>query len=396
MDFMRARPRPGGPCAIVMGLDVSGYGLVRSLSRGEVPVVGMWRRADESGRFSRCCTAEHVVPDDDAAWLRALTRLAERFDRPVVFPSNDRYAELLARSRDVLAPVTRFHWVAPDALETVIDKRRMVELAARAGLPVPRTHQPCGPDVAAEAAAFVYPCVVKPTTPMRAGLPRNEKALVCEHAAQLVALYEQYPRLLGTTLWQEVVPGEDDAIYQGTALVVDGTVAALACVRKIRQYAPGFGITSYGRTEWHDVVVEHTTRLLSALGWNGIASVEFKRSAVDGRFYFIEINPRVPWYNVLFADAGVNLPLLSWLNLTRPSAPLPRMRQREGVGWLSLASDIASFWQRRAHGRLTALAWAGSLEHARSFAWYQTTDPLPAMAAAVRLPALAWRFAKGT
>lgn len=395
MDFVRSKARPGRCCAIVMGLDVSGYGLVRALARARVPSVGLWRRSNECGRFSRYCTAVQVAPDDDAAWLDALVRLAARYDRPVLFPSNDRYAEILSRHRETLAPVTRFHWVDGATFGALIDKSQMVRVAERAGLPVPRTYRPTGPDVAAEAAQFVYPCVVKPTTAHRATLPGGQKALVCRNARELVAVHEQRPALLGHTLWQEIVEGEDDAIYQGTTLALrPGEVAAVACVRKIRQFAPGFGITSYGRTEWQEQVVEQSTRFVAALGWTGIASVEFKRSARDGRFYFIETNPRVPWYNVLFADAGVNLPVLSWLGLTRPDMPLPVMRQRDGVGWMSLVSDVASFWQRRADGRLTARAWAGSLEDVRSFAWYETADPMPAVAAAARLPVLAWRLAK--
>ena len=66
-------------------------------------------------------------------------------------------------------------------------------------------------------------------------------------------------------------------------MVQAGEVAAMACVRKIRQYVPGFGITSFGRTEWQDTVVEQTARLVRALGWTGIASVEFKQSCRDGR-----------------------------------------------------------------------------------------------------------------
>jgi predicted ATP-grasp superfamily ATP-dependent carboligase len=374
-----------------MGLDVSGYGVVRSLTRQGVPVVGLWRRSDECGRFSRYCTAVRVLPDDDAAWIDTITSLAARYDRPVLFPSNDRYADLLARYRDTLAPRTRFHWVAADDIEAVIDKSRIGEVAERIGLAVPRTHRPVWADVRADAHEFVYPCLVKPITRFRAGLPADAKTITCSSEDDLVALYQQTPDLLGRTVWQEIVEGEDDAIYQGTVLCPrPGEVAAIACVRKIRQFVPGFGITSFGRTEWQPDVVEQTTRLVEALQWTGIGSVEFKRSARDGQFYFIEMNPRVPWYNVLFADAGINLPFLSWCTLTGDS--VPAVRQTDGLAWISLASDVASFWHRHGCRSLSTRAWLGSLGNARSFSWFDAADPLPALATAVRQSALAWRL----
>jgi D-aspartate ligase len=390
------KPRAGGPCAVVMGLDVAGYGIVRSLGRKDVPIVGLWRKANECARFSRYCTAIKVEPDEDSAWLKAVTGVVARYDRPVLLPSNDRYTDLLARHQDVLRSKARFHWVPPESLDVVLDKTRIAEVVRGAGLPVPRTHRPQGSDreLQAEAAAFVYPCLVKPITTFRAGLPGGLKALTCASADELLALYRGSPDLLGTTFWQEIIEGGDDTIYQGTALVTQsGEITGMACVRKIRQFVPGYGITSFGRTEWNETVVDQTTRLVRALDWRGFASVEFKRSVRDDRFYFIEMNPRLPWYNVLFVDSGLNLPYLAWCDLT--GAKAPQMQQREGVGWISLASDVASFWQRRSVGTLSAGAWLESLADARSFSWYDTADPMPALATAVRLSGLGLRLMMG-
>jgi len=388
------KPRDGGRCAVVMGLDVSGYGIVRSLAREDVPIVGLWRGDDECGRFSRYCATLQVAPDQDDRWISVLLALATRFDRPVLFPSNDRYAELLARYRATLEPVTRFHWVDESLIETVLDKARIGAVCERAGVAVPRTCQPRGPDLAAQAADFTFPCLVKPRTRFRAGLPGAAKVIVCQNAAELAAVYRQAPALLGTTIWQEVIEGGDDAIWQGTVFASrPGQVDAVACMRKIRQYPPGFGITSFGCTEWQAAVVEQTARLVGALGWTGIASVEFKHSVAGECFYYIEMNPRVPWYNVLFRDAGINLSYLSWCDLTGVPAPAPR--QTNGVGWISLASDCTSFWRRWRAGTLGASQWLGSLVEAQSFAWYEKADPEPAITAAVRFSGMGWRKVAG-
>lgn len=388
------KPREGGPCAVVMGLDVSGYGIVRSLAPEDVPIVGLWRRIEECGRLSRYCVARQVAPDNDDEWIATLLALAGQYDRPVLFPSNDHYVALLSRHRSTLEPVTRYHWMDPSLIETVLDKARMSAVFARAGLKTPRTHVPLGPAVESEAAAFTFPCVVKPRARFRATLPGDAKVIVCGTAAELAALYRECPQLLGTTVWQELIDGDDDTIWQGTAFAArPGEVTAIACVRKLRQYPPGFGITSFGSTEWQAGVAEQTIRLLRELRWIGIASVEFKLRPGSEDLYCIEMNPRMPWYNVLFRDAGINLAYLSWCDLT--DAPQPPLRQADGVGWISLASDGTSFWRQWREGTLGAARWLQTLTDAQSFSWYEKADLEPAIAMAMRQTAMSWRAMAG-
>ena len=370
-----------------MGLDVSGYGIVRSLADEGVPIVGLWRREDEAGRLSRYCTAIRVAPDSDERWIETILALARRYDHPALFPSNDRYAELLARHRAVLEGPCRFHWVDEALIGAVLDKARIGVVCRQAGLPLPRTHLPEGPDISMQAAAFAFPCLVKPRTGFRIALPAGAKVIVCRDAAQLTALYRRAPHLTGVTVWQEIIEGGDPDVLQGTALCVrPGEVAAIACMRKIRQHPMGYGITSLGRTEYVAEVVLQTAQLVAALQWRGIASAEFKRSARDGRYYFIELNPRMPWYNVLFRDAGINLAYVAWCDLM--NEPPPDTRQTDGVRWISLANDATTSWRRWRDGSLSPWQWLRSVAGAQSFSWYEAADPEPALGTAVRLSGL--------
>jgi len=379
--------RPGCD-AVVLGLDANGYGIVRSLAAHGLRIAGLWRETDEHARHSRLCRPVRLRTGDDAEVVEAIQRLAAGGSQPVLFATSDRYASLLAGHSEALAPVARFHWVSSAELEGVVDKDRIRDVCTRVGLPMPRTHVPERGNLASDAAGFTYPCIVKPLDSFRTALPGAAKNLVCRSPDEVEALYRSTPALVGRTLWQEIIEGDDDDIYQGTVLAArPGEVVAAACVRKIRQYPPGFGITSFGRTEWRDEVVGPTTRLVAALRWTGLASVEFKRRRSDGRFYFIEMNPRLPWYNMLFTDAAVNLPYLTWRALKGdvPAAP----RQRDGVNWLSLELDIGGYWRRRSEHTLGLGAWLASVSRARSFAWFAATDVGPAVAAGLDLARIA-------
>ena len=70
-----------------------------------------------------------------------------------------------------------------------------------------------------------------------------------------------------------------------------------------------------GESLWIEELVESALELLRALGFAGIAQVEFKRDAGDGQFKFIEVNPRLWQWHELAASCGVDLPWIAYLDL---------------------------------------------------------------------------------
>lgn len=376
--------------AIVLGLGANGYGIVRSLARCGVPVLGAFTRPEEFGRLSRYCQAVRVPAEalvEGDRFVETLGSLARRFAAPpTVFATDDRHTLLLTRHRAALDSVLRFHAAPLECVEAVVDKAQMSRRCQETGILVPRTHVTTpDEDVARSAAGFSFPCVIKPARSFDAAVPPGFKTYTAASPKALLALYAQYPDLLGASIWQEVVEGADDVIFQFTTLVrADGDVREFASVRKLHQYPPGFGITSLGRTETNPAIVAPSRRLLAGLGYRGLASLEFKYRARDGGYYFIELNPRLPWYNALFADAGVNLAHLAHLDLLGIDPPSPA-RQREGVHWVSVKEDLGWLLRSRRAGRAGIFRWLRSLSRARSFAWWKLTDPLPALRAGLHL-----------
>jgi len=371
------------PPAIVLGLGANGYGIVRSLSRVGVRVTGLYARNEEFGRLSRRCASRRLPPEalrDDNSFVDALLAEARRLgERPVVFATDDRHALLLSEHQERLAPHLRFHPVPRSTMRVLVDKAEMSRRCAALGILAPRTHitEP-GEDLGRAARSFSYPCIVKPSQSFGGDFPPGLKNFVAASPEALDAFLAAYPSLAGHTIWQEIVPGGDDAIFQCTVLVsARGATGGLCTIRKIHQYPPGFGITSLGRTEGNPDVVRESRRLLESLSYRGLASLEFKRHGEAD--YFIELNPRLPWYNALFADAGVNLPYLAYRDLV--GQPLEAPAQRNAVYWASLAEDLGWLARTRRRERVSFLAWLGGFAKARSWAWWNWRDPLPALRA---------------
>jgi D-aspartate ligase len=381
----------------VEGLDVSAYGIARSLGRHGVPVYALNDRLRDPLRFSRYCRGCFVYPDDPAqprayagdsvaneeVLCRLLLEWGARFShKPVLFATSDWFSRFLSNQQQRLEQKFLFHWVLPDLFTTIVDKGRMVRFCEKAGVRVPRTHITSPQDDMAQVArSFAYPALIKPVHRYTAGFPvETAKVLIAQTADEAQAFFDRYPQLMGATLMQEVIEGGDEQVFQCTALVTQaGEIAGYSTVRKLRQYPTGYGSMCYGQTEPNEAMAAEAFKILRALGYRGLGSLEFKYRARDGGYYFIEMNTRLPWYNGLFADAGVNLPLLAYADLTgsfRKSASLPP-EQSDGTTWVGYHNYRNWYREAKSDGHAGTASFGSHVAQARSYAWWNWQDPAP-------------------
>ena len=377
---------------MVCGSDELSYGIVRSLARLGVLLYTLWDpKSSTFGQFSKHPQRHyaHLPSLDDERTCQTLLELRSDFDsNPVLFVNSDWLAVLLAKCQQRLSKHYEFHWTPLESVSTITDKARMSHFCQRAGVLIPRTHvtEP-DEDIAETSRDFPFPCLVKPIRSFKTSFPAGRKNFVAHLPEDLVAFYQSRKGLKGETLWQEIIPGGDENIFQCNVLVrKSGEVGALCSVRKIHQYPPLYGRMCFGRTEENEFVISESLRLVRLLGYRGLGSLEFKYHARDGRYYFTEMNPRLPWYNALLADAGVNLPYLAYLDLTAEGGPEAfKVKQEDGVYWLSLRDELGWYFRtrRQARNRLWTLLLA--IGKAQSYAWWSGSDPKPFLAATFSL-----------
>jgi D-aspartate ligase len=300
--------------------------------------------------------------------------------QPVLFPASDEFAFLVAQARELLAEQFAFHWNSAETILKLFDKAEMIHFCQQVGILCPKTHVTGAvEDIRLAAQEFPFPCVVKPLRSFRTAFPSGQKNYVAASVRDLLRFYERYPDLVGATIWQEVIDGPDEEIYQCNVLVTEsGAVRAICGVRKLRQYPTGFGNMCFGRTETNGVVASASLKLLRLLRYRGFASIEFKRRASDNRYYFIEMNARLPRYCGLLGDAGLNLPHLGYLDLTSADRRSDHSaQQNDDVYWLTVREDFLAARESGALRPRTLLPWIRSISQARSFAWWDRHDPLP-------------------
>jgi predicted ATP-grasp superfamily ATP-dependent carboligase len=284
-----------------------------------------------------------------------------------------------------------FHWVPADLFTTIVDKGTMARFCERTGIKVPRTHiTRAEDDMTRIARDFVYPALIKPVHRYTAGFPvESAKVLVARNAQQAQDFFARYPQMKGATLMQELIEGADDQVFQYTALVnTQGEIAAYSTVRKLRQYPAGYGSMCYGQTEYNEALALVGRKLILALGYCGLGSLEFKYRHKDGGYYFIEMNTRLPWYNGLFADAGVNLPYLAYLDLARRLAEhnatgYAPPQQRDGTTWVGYHNYSSCFREIKRTNHINRMTFLGHVARAKSYGWWNWKDPKPFLASGV-------------
>ena len=302
----------------------------------------------------------------------------------VLIPANDTYARFVSVHRAELADGFVFRVPPPSIESTFLDKRATVEVCLRQRMPIPRS---CVPDDLADveraAGDFRFPVIIKPALQDDPGFP-GKNVVVADRDAFL-AFYGSRPDLISRTMFQELVPsGDGHIVGVNTFSGADGRVLAWTSHRRLRQWLPDHGASCFAVTETLDSLREQTIRFLDDLGYVGFTGVEYAEDAVTGQRLFLELNARVVLPNRLFADAGVDLTAIGYLEMCGQTTPWGLV-QRDGVYWMDFHRDLPSSLVKWRRGQLSLRGWAGSLRRVTSYATFDPRDPKPFAATLVHL-----------
>jgi len=375
--------------AIVLGTEVNGIAVVRSLGRLGVRCSALTSTTQgDHAHQSRYLKHVKVISRaaTDAEIAIAVRDIAAFIggSKPVLIPTTDRFSEFLSRYRNVLE--ADFFLCCPDLelCDTFLDKWKTAQICNRHGVPIPRTTCPqTDAELAEVAGGIAFPVVVKPRYTFGTGFPG--KNAVFTSSDELLSFLGG-SALLGHCIVQEIIPsGDGDILVVASYSGDDRLVKAIYSGRKIRQHLPDYGATCFGLSERHPDLESQAARFLQSIQYRGFAALEYARSRTDGMQYFIELNTRTYYHNQLFADAGIDLTQVAYLDATGRDvrAALGQLRQREGLLWLDFRRDFQSMRIKRKQKRITAFEWLRSILKARSFAYWSWRDPLPFLAGCV-------------
>jgi D-aspartate ligase len=345
------------PAAVIAGAYQTGVLGVRALKRRGVRACCIDCNPSMAG-FRSAHGRARLCPDPDvdgAGWTRFMVDLAaELGGRPVLIPSSDRYITAVANNLDALSG----HYILSPgvALQGLLaDKHTQYALAAKHGMPMPRTefaHN--AEDVARFARDAVFPCLLKPKhfrEWLRCAKDHplyGKKIAIAKSPDELLAIYQQAAPIESDVILQEIIEGPDSGkrVYLSCYDASSRRIAN-AMLREMRCEPLGFGPASVTEPIEDRGVDETCDRWLRSLGYVGLCEIEIKQDTRDGRFKLIEANARLTGSGDAAPYAGVDLCWLHYLDLIgRSVVPVaPSGRDFRHVTVRADAVAIVEYWR---------------------------------------------------
>jgi D-aspartate ligase len=243
------------------------------------------------------------VPDprvDEQRMIDRLFELARKVEgRPVLIPTADHYAQVLAHHR--LELESRMNpCVAPsDVVELFVDKRRFYEWGCGHGLSCPEaapasdSQLPFAPPFAVKPINFTDFLLTASKMP-KGDKPSDMKFTMIDSETAWQAFRERHHSNLNQLLLQKYIRGTSANKYSvGIYANQRSQILGLFVGRTVRGYPARYGTTVLGQNDRVPVqVIDEVMRVVRDVGYTGIAEFEYRQDPVSGTFYLIEINPR--------------------------------------------------------------------------------------------------------
>ncbi len=358
-----------------------GLGITRSLGREGIQVIGVDSSHGLAPGLKSTYCKPLLVPDPMREPSRVLKMLLEEASKTsqdaILYPATDAYVLLTSSRRQQLEERFLFSLPSDDVVQSLIDKRRQYKLATNLDIPCPRTYYPqTMQDVRSIGLDMEYPAIIKPRDAYSWWLVFHNKGFEVNDPEELAEVYENVFATRLEALIQSVVPGPDSNIYEVFVYMSRKSRPLASLVAKrIRQY-PRFGHGTCLVTVHEARVLGMALDILQRIRYKGLGSVEIKRSSRDGSYVLIDVNPELQTQSILATAAGINLPLLQYLDLTGESISQGE-GYADGVKWLDAAQDFLAFCQLNRKGRISMLDWVRSILDVDCHAYFARDDFKP-------------------
>lgn len=329
---------------IVLGLSPTGLYAVREAARAGYSVLGVGAPG-APGLWSRFLSSS-ISEKTPAARVEAIVQRMPKSDgdKPVLIVTSDQDLEEVIARADDLAGRVHLQGAYTDGLAArIMDKDSFYQICANQSVAYPSLWAANVVQAMKYRDLISYPAMIKPARIQDVKhLMAGRKGWVVRSPADFDLVLPLIPEEAGMLLMQEIVPGPESAITLWCGYFdAYGRVRQRFTARKLRQYPAGFGSASLVQSEYCRETIEIAERILSTLGYRGIAAAEFKRDPETGDLKIIEVNPRPSLWFSATTTAGV--PLVETVIAEAKGTPLPpEIRQRDGVLWRYSSKDLAS------------------------------------------------------
>ncbi|AEB09496.1 carboxylate--amine ligase [Desulfobacca acetoxidans] len=315
--------------------------IIRALGRRGIPVIAGDDQRFSMGFFSKYCRQALVYPSPENQperfrdWLLSQARKGV-FD--ILFAIDERTLDVVTKCGEELGKYVRVPTVPHAVYGLARDKYETISLAESLGIPCPKTARLESFATLEEVyRTWSLPVVLKPRRSSGSrGLLYIRTMKDLQSSYQRITRFEDY-------LVQEYIPSGGEALGVEVLLNQRAEPRATFVHRRLREYPLNGGPSTLRESVSNPELVNMGIRLLQAMGWYGVAMVEFKSDPRDGQPKLMEINPKF-WGSIALPIAsGVDFPYLLYrLVLDGDIEPVNGYRLGVRCRWL-LPGDFLHF-----------------------------------------------------
>ncbi|MBZ4646264.1 MAG: hypothetical protein JG777_1753 [Clostridia bacterium] len=377
----------------VVGNHVQSLGIIRCLGRKGIRVYLLNDKQFCISRYSKYSKFIKCPPiDDEISFLDFLRSkdIIKTIKGTILIPTNDKAVCFIAKNKNILEKDFIVPTPSWDIIECSIDKRLAHSIAMKHDIPTPNTFFPKDEN---ELKNFMnniqFPVIVKPAMVHKFYKNAGAKAFLAESESELLRLYRETCKIIDPSeiMIQELIPGGPELLYTFGSFFKNGKTVAGWSGRKIRQKPMDFGDCTLAESIFEPEVMNIGSTFLKAIGYYGISEVEIKKDPRDGKFKFIEMNPRTWLWHSLAIRTGVNFPYILYSDIIGEKTP-ELTSFEEHVKFIHLYTDLYIAMKCIFKGDLSLREYIKSIKGKKEFAVLSLKDPMPFIAETILLPYL--------
>lgn len=404
--------------AVVLGANYYiGLSAVRCLGKEGVYVAAVDYAEENAYAFhSKYCNEKLLAPhykEEPQRFFEFLKQYALKQDaKPVLIPCADPYVEFVEQYFDELKQYYLFPQTEKGLYTTLMNKNALIQLAQKYGMQVPETvpltkldemtHDRADQEsvnnladgaehklpkkirmaqedyIKQTESLIGYPCIVKPTdSPSFVAIFRRKIFMVNNRTELIKAVQKAYEAKLEVVA-QRIIPGFDDHMYTLDAYMnQDSDITHWSTCQKLRQYPINFGASVYTTQKYVPELYDIGAKFFKQIGYKGFAEIEFKKDAVNGKFYLIEINVRITNFNVLLDRLGINIPYLTYLDMVGGDIQSKEVTEDTGITFWYAFEDFFAILDYIRTKQLHITQIIASLFRKKACAIWDSKDPAP-------------------
>jgi len=305
------------------------------------------------------------------------------YERAVLFACSDDWVRAAAELPPPHAERFPISQASPTVLDYFLDKVNFARLVQKHGVPHPRTTVlESENDLATLPDELIVGSFLKPRNSQAFSARYHVKAFSISSRDEAVRRFRQAQGDGLTVMLQTYVPGPPTRHYFIDGFIDrGGNIRAHFARQRIRMYPLDYGNSSYMTSvSLADVAParEALDALLTAVGYRGIFSAEFKYDERDSTFKILEVNVRPWWYIEFMEMCGINVSVMAY----RDALGLEVQSVEDyavGVHCVFPCCDLSTSIRMMRKGELRFGSWVSSWLQARQ-AIFHWNDPLPSVA----------------